>query len=90
MGALMRTRPQESDDARRHCLLPPPAFHERRHRGLARRLIAMRGAADVAVVAARPHPMMVLRRDRHLEDAADDDAVLDHVKVVLSSRWARV
>jgi hypothetical protein len=32
----MRTRPQEGDDARRHCLLPPPALRERRHRGLAR------------------------------------------------------
>src|SRR5262245_62170302 len=43
----------------------------------------MRGAADVAVVATRPHPSTVLRRDRHLEDAADDLAVFEHVEVVL-------
>jgi hypothetical protein len=45
IGALMRTRPQEGDDARRHCLLPPPALRERRHRGLARCRVSMRWLA---------------------------------------------
>jgi hypothetical protein len=40
-------------------------------------------AAYLAVVTARPHPRLVLWRNRHLENAADDDAVLHHVVVVL-------
>ena len=36
--------------------LPAPTLRERRHRGLARRPVAVRGAACVAVVTARPHP----------------------------------
>src|SRR5262245_15076966 len=35
---------------------PPPRLSERRHRGLARRLIAVCRALDVPAVAARPHP----------------------------------
>jgi hypothetical protein len=46
--ALMRTRPQESDDARRHCLLPPPALRECGHRGLARRRVAVGRRAGAA------------------------------------------
>jgi hypothetical protein len=53
--------------------------HSRRqlfsHRSLACRLIAVRCASDFAIVAAGPHPRAVLRRDWHLEDAADDAAV---------------
>src|SRR5262245_52539704 len=64
-------------------LLSPPAFRERRHRCFARRLVAVGGTADVSVVAASPHPGVILRRDRHLEDTADDNAVLEHVEVVL-------
>jgi hypothetical protein len=47
-------------------------------------------AADLAVVAARPHPWAVRRRDRHLEDAADDDAVLEDAVIlrVLTDRIA--
>jgi hypothetical protein len=44
----------------------------------------MRGALDVAIVTARPHPGAVLRGDWHLEDAADHDAVLQHVVVVIA------
>ena len=44
----------------------------------------VRCAASVAVVTARPHPMPVLRRDWHFEDATDDDAVFKHVKIVLA------
>src|SRR5262245_54164902 len=63
--------------------LLPPTLGERRHRGLARQLIPMCGAADVAVMAAGPHPEAVLRGDWYLEDAADNDAVLHHIKVIL-------
>ena len=34
-------------------------------------------------MAARPHPGAALRRSRNREDAADHDAVLQHVAVVL-------
>src|SRR5262245_58199152 len=44
-----------------------------RHRGLARRLVSVCRASDVAVVTARPHPGAVRRRDPHLEDEADDN-----------------
>jgi hypothetical protein len=37
---------------------------------------------NVPVVAACPHPGAVLRRDWHLEDAADDDPVLQQIVVV--------
>jgi hypothetical protein len=42
--------------------LPSPAFAERRNCGLTPRLIAVRRPA---YVAARPHPVAALRRDRH-------------------------
>src|SRR5262245_1319311 len=51
-------------------------------RSLARRLVSVRRAADVAVVPACPHLRPVRRRARRLEDAADNDAVLKHVIVV--------
>jgi hypothetical protein len=74
MGALMRTRPQESDDARRHFLLPPPALREH-----------SRGSAcgPHGGRRPRPHPRLPHRRGVGLEDAADDDAIRDHVEVVL-------
>jgi hypothetical protein len=49
-----------------------------------RREIAARRAAYLAAMSASLHPMAVLRCDRHLEDAADDDAVLQHVVVVIA------
>src|SRR5262245_6285927 len=52
-----------------------------RHRGLARRLVSVCRASDVAVVTARPHPGAVRRRDPHLEDAAATTTVLQHVVV---------
>jgi hypothetical protein len=40
---------------------------------------------DVAVVAARPHPWTTLRPDGiEAEDAADHDAILQHVVVVIA------
>jgi hypothetical protein len=45
----------------------PPTLRERRHRSLARRLIAVPCACDCARrVAARPHPGAILRNDRLL------------------------
>jgi hypothetical protein len=60
--------------ARPTTFIPAPTLRERRHRRLSRRLVAVRGAADLAVVAARPHPLPILRRAGRHEDAADDDA----------------
>jgi hypothetical protein len=43
------------------------------------RLISVRGALDSGRrVPARPHPGAIRRRDRHLEDAADHNAVFEH------------
>jgi hypothetical protein len=45
-------------------------------------LVAVCRAAQVAVVAARPHPGTALRPDsREEENAADDHAVFEHVEV---------
>src|SRR5262249_25188138 len=65
------------------------ALRERRHRSLARRLVAVRGALDVPAVAARPHPGAALRRSRlQMEDATHDLAVFEHVVVVVApTRW---
>ena len=62
-------------------LTSPSALGERRHRSLARRLIAVRRTFDVPAVPARPHPRAALRRSR--KDEADDLAVLQHVVVLL-------
>src|SRR5262249_55767605 len=64
-------------------LFPSPALSECCHRSLARRLIAVGRALDVAVMAARPHPRAALRRNRHQKDAADNHVVL-HVIVVVA------
>jgi hypothetical protein len=58
-------------------LFAPPTLGEGGHRGLARRLIAVRCAFDVTVVATRPHTGTALRPDCiEEEDTAHDDAVL--------------
>jgi len=62
-------QPRDLDHATR-----PPAFGERRHRGLARRFVTVSRAAHVAVVATRSHLLPVRWGDRHLENAADDEA----------------
>ena len=64
-------------------LLSSPALGEGGHRSLACRLVAVGRAAYLAVVAARPHRGAIRRCNRHLEDAADDHAILQHVVVVL-------
>src|SRR5262249_48243585 len=63
-------------------LLPPPALRERRHRGLARRLVAVRRRAILVVTEGeRPHPRRSYRRSGGLEDAADDRPAGEHVEV---------
>src|SRR5262245_3847524 len=61
-----------------------PALSERRHPRFAGRLIAVCRAFDVAVVAARPHPGAIPRRSRRQEDAADDDAILQDIIVIIA------
>src|SRR5262245_7994448 len=65
-------------------LLPPPALGERRHRGLARRRVAVCAPA-IAVIAEgeRPEPRRSYRRSDGFHDAADDDAISEHVEVVV-------
>src|SRR5262245_33512677 len=76
--------PQLGGPSIARALLAPPTPSRRGHRGLACRS-AVRGALDVPPVAARPHPGAALRRSRwHLEDAPDNNAVLQHVVVVLA------
>jgi hypothetical protein len=53
-GVRWRRRADASPSEGAMLPLAPPAFRERRHRRLARRLSRMR--LDVAVVATRPHP----------------------------------
>src|SRR5215831_21296818 len=46
-------------------LLPPPAFCERRHGGLARRLVAVRWHAVLVITEReRPHPRLLPARRR--------------------------
>src|SRR5262249_34575513 len=56
---------------------PPPAFHDRRHRGLARRLVAVdRPAVFVVAIGQRPQPWLAYRRGSRLHDAADQAMLL--------------
>src|SRR5262245_65574474 len=85
LGGLFSSGNAPPAAAPRACLpLPAPALCERRHRLLARGRIAVRRALDLAVVAARPHPGAILRRSRRQEDAADDDAILQDIIVIIA------
>src|SRR5215831_6215937 len=65
--------------------LSPPAFRERRHRCLARRCIAMCGRATFVMPEGEcPHPRRAYGRGGGVEDAANDNAICKHVKVVLA------
>jgi hypothetical protein len=69
-----------------------PTLRERRHRGLARRLVAVRRRAVLVVPKIqRPHPRRTYRRGGGLYDAADYDVVGKHVVVIvpLAGRAAR-
>src|SRR5215831_17700053 len=65
-------------------LLPPPALRERRHRGLARRLVAVnRRAVFVVPEGERPHPRQANWRGGCFHDAPDDSAIGEHVEIVI-------
>src|SRR6516164_9954035 len=65
-------------------LLPPPALGERRHRGLARRLVAVRRRAVLMLAESeRPHPRRPYRGRMYLHDTADDSAMGEHVEIVV-------
>src|SRR5262245_57402089 len=69
-------------------LAPPPAFRERRHRILARRLIAVRrGAVLVIAERERPLPRRADRRGGCFHDAAHDSAIGEHVENRRSDHW---
>ena len=54
------------------------------HRGLARRGVAVRRRAVLMMPEGqRPHPRRPDRRGLCFHDAADDDAISEHVKVVV-------
>jgi hypothetical protein len=60
-GVLSRRSPHVSGLANvRAGLLMAPTLGERGHRSLARRLVSARRATYVAIVAARPHPRLIL------------------------------
>src|SRR5262249_30511748 len=65
--------------------LPPPTLCERRHRCLATLSIAVRRRAILVVAKGqRPEPRRIYRRGRRLHDPADDDAIGNHVVVVVT------
>src|SRR6516165_2622417 len=65
-------------------LLSSPALREGRHRRLARRLVAVRRPAVLVLAKGeRPQPWLAGRRGSRLHDSADDDAIADHVEVVV-------
>jgi hypothetical protein len=73
-------------------LFPPPTLGERRHRGLARWLIAARRRAVFVIVEnQRSHPRRAHGRRRGVEDAADDSVIGEHVEIVIVpfAGWAR-
>src|SRR5215472_13519550 len=53
---LFRFAPESRPTSRISELLPPPALRERRHRGLARRLVAVRRRVVFVIVENEPHP----------------------------------
>src|SRR5262245_48630041 len=67
MGQSERQKYRDGDEedraSKRESLTSAPALSERRHCRLARRLVSVCRALDVAVVAAGPHPGAALRPD---------------------------
>jgi hypothetical protein len=62
----------------------PPSLSERWHRRLSGVGFVATRAANVTIMAARPHPQGFRWRDWHLEDAADNHAVFQHVGFVVA------
>ena len=72
-------------------LLPSPAFRERRHRVLAGSGIAVgRSAVAMVTVGQCPKPPRSYRRGNRTHNSANNDAVGEHVIVVLAplARWS--
>src|SRR5262245_24493915 len=70
---------------RSNLTLPPPTLRERRHRGLARRRVAVhRRAILMLPEGERPHPRRTNRRGCRFHDAADDNAVGEYVVIVIA------
>jgi hypothetical protein len=62
---------------------PPPTLGERRHRGLARRGVAVCWRAVFVVPKGyRPHPRVCYGRGVSLEDAPDHPIILEHVEII--------
>src|SRR5262245_34470369 len=64
-------------------LASAPALCERRHRGLARRLIAVPWMRALLPFSDCPHPGPILQSNGHQKDAADDDAAFENLVVLL-------
>src|SRR5262245_59052892 len=65
-------------------LFPPPGLSERCHRGLARRVVAVRRRAVLVMAESeRPHPRRANGRGMHLHDPPDGHAVGEHVEIIL-------
>jgi hypothetical protein len=65
-------------------LLPLPTLGERRHRGLAGRGVAVcRRTILVVLQEERPHPRRSDGCSIREEDAADDNAIGEHVEIVV-------
>jgi len=70
-----------SDPRAEYMLFPPPAFCECCHRLLAPRGVAVcRRAIPVITERERPRPRRARRHSSRLHDAADDDAINEHVE----------
>src|SRR6516165_10250159 len=66
-------------------LFPPPALGECRHRCLARRLVTVdRRAIFVVAIGQRPEPWCAHGRGGSFHDAADHNAVSEHVVIVIA------
>jgi hypothetical protein len=80
---------EQNKTDRAHAVLPvlsfpPPTLCERRHRSLARRRVAVgRRAIFVIFEGQRPHPRRANWPRIGLEDAANDNAIGEHVEVVI-------
>ena len=73
-------------------LIPPPAFGERRHCGLATLSIAVCWRAILVLPKSQgPHPRRPYRGGMYLQDAADDSAIGKHVEIIIVpvAGWAR-
>src|SRR5262249_10219271 len=80
-GRVLQHNPRQ----KRTCpSLPAPALCECRHRGLARRSVAARRVTTLIVPECqRPQPGHSCGRGEGLEETTDNDAVRQHIKIIL-------